>query len=228
MSKTKMQIKSFIKRVMLFASAREKKQIILGKLYPFVREYYDNGVRIVNIPGFFGRGDIFAYRSLVGRLAPDSTVIEVGTWKGKSLANVAIEEKKNICLIAIDIFLGSKNERWSTHKEASLSSNGIYFKFLRNMLRHKIGNFSVLRMESIQAASLFRNGIADLVFIDAGHSYDEVVEDILLWKPIVKEGGFLAGHDYRNENAIVQAVKDTLGSYKIETFPDSSIWAVRV
>ena len=44
----------------------------------------------------------------------------------------------------------------------------------------------------------------------------------------MKAGGLLGGHDYRDNNAIVRAVRDTLASYEIETFPESSIWAVRV
>lgn len=36
----------------------------------------------------------------------------------------------------------------------------------------------------------------DLVFIDADHRYDHVVEDILAWYPKVKSGGIICGHDY--------------------------------
>jgi hypothetical protein len=36
----------------------------------------------------------------------------------------------------------------------------------------------------------------DFVFIDADHSYPAVKADIAAWKPKVKVGGWLCGHDY--------------------------------
>jgi len=52
-----------------------------------------------------------------------------------------------------------------------------------------------LVMESATATTIFSDGIADLVFIDADHRYKSVKQDIELWWPKVKEGGILCGHD---------------------------------
>lgn len=38
----------------------------------------------------------------------------------------------------------------------------------------------------------------DFVFIDADHTYEGVISDIVAWYPKVKEGGALCGHDYHN------------------------------
>jgi hypothetical protein len=35
----------------------------------------------------------------------------------------------------------------------------------------------------------------DFVYLDAGHSTAEVYEDCTLWWPVVKEGGYIGGHD---------------------------------
>lgn len=51
----------------------------------------------------------------------------------------------------------------------------------------------------------------DLVFIDADHAYDAVVKDIALWWPKVAEGGYLSGHDYREDKdgfGVVEAVNE--------------------
>ena len=53
-----------------------------------------------------------------------------------------------------------------------------------------------LRMTSVEASKTFEDKSIDFVFIDAGHTYEEVVEDIKHWLPKVKAGGFIAGHDY--------------------------------
>ncbi len=39
----------------------------------------------------------------------------------------------------------------------------------------------------------------DFVYIDAGHKYDQVIDDMRAWWPIVSEFGIMAGHDFREE-----------------------------
>lgn len=38
----------------------------------------------------------------------------------------------------------------------------------------------------------------DLLYLDACHTYECVMEDLTRWFPKVKKGGYIAGHDYRN------------------------------
>lgn len=58
----------------------------------------------------------------------------------------------------------------------------------------------VLKMESAFASTILRDGVADVVFLDADHSYYGVAEDIEFWVDIVAEGGWLGGHDYGSGN----------------------------
>lgn len=57
---------------------------------------------------------------------------------------------------------------------------------------------SVLNMTSLDAARLLGDIIADVVFIDADHSYEGCSQDIRAWWPKVNIGGWIGGHDYRN------------------------------
>lgn len=45
-------------------------------------------------------------------------------------------------------------------------------------------------------ASMKHSGKLDLVFVDAQHDYDEIVVDINFWRPKLRSGGIMAGHDY--------------------------------
>ena len=54
----------------------------------------------------------------------------------------------------------------------------------------------IVRSTSAEAATQFADGELDFVYIDAQHHYEAVKEDIALWRPKVKPGGILAGHDY--------------------------------
>ncbi len=57
-------------------------------------------------------------------------------------------------------------------------------------------NVEVWRLTSKEAAGRVRDGSAAWVFIDANHMYEACLEDIGLWWPKIKAGGFLCGHDY--------------------------------
>lgn len=54
---------------------------------------------------------------------------------------------------------------------------------------------NIVREDTSCAASLFKDGRFDLVFIDAEHTEGAVRSDIRLWLPKVTAGGWLGGHD---------------------------------
>jgi len=63
---------------------------------------------------------------------------------------------------------------------------------------------------------------ADVVFIDALHDYASVVEDISVWWPRVREGGFLVLHDFNhNWPGVMRAVADSFGLMNVGVCPDS-------
>ena len=49
---------------------------------------------------------------------------------------------------------------------------------------------------SVDAAARYRDGHFHLVFIDADHTKQAVLDDIAAWYPKVCAGGILSGHDY--------------------------------
>jgi hypothetical protein len=54
-----------------------------------------------------------------------------------------------------------------------------------------------VRMFSLDAAKKFKDGSLDFVYIDANHSLPHVLDDICAWAPKVRQGGIVAGHDFR-------------------------------
>lgn len=75
----------------------------------------------------------------------------------------------------------------------------------------------IVRAESIMAASIFPFNYFDLVYIDADHRFEEVLKDITAWRPLVKEGGFIAGHDYGSarHTGVKQAVDSIFSEVSI-------------
>lgn len=49
---------------------------------------------------------------------------------------------------------------------------------------------------SVHASSSFENEYFDFIYIDAGHSYCDVYNDLSCWHPKLKTGGLMCGDDY--------------------------------
>jgi predicted O-methyltransferase YrrM len=108
--------------------------------------------------------------------------IEVGTWLGRSSTVLS----KSGRLVCVDKFNG-KLDGHKLHKE-TLSI------VKRNLKEFK--NIQFLKGDSGKLANNFPNDCADLILIDAGHSYEEAKSDIEKYFEKVKIGGKMLVHDY--------------------------------
>jgi predicted O-methyltransferase YrrM len=156
-----------------------------------------------DIEGWFNHQAAYDY--LLANMPEAGTFVELGAWLGKSSAYLCDKATyQNITII--DTWKGSPNELTTTHKLAT--EVDIYDLFLQNMGDRK---YNVIKGESKVAAKMFLKESLDVVFIDLTHTYDAVKEDIKLWLPKVKKGGFIAGDDYHeNWKGVIQAVDELL------------------
>lgn len=60
----------------------------------------------------------------------------------------------------------------------------------------KYAGVEIIRDWSLNAVKGFGPGLFDFVFIDANHSFDYVMQDIIEWSKVVRRGGIVSGHDY--------------------------------
>lgn len=81
----------------------------------------------------------------------------------------------------------------------------------------------VLRGLTTDMAELVPDGSLGLLYLDAGHSYNDVMNDLKAWVPKVGTGGVIAGHDYLNRAyGVFDAVRDfTSGKFKVYTIPEN-------
>lgn len=139
-----------------------------------------------------------------------SSVVEIGCWKGRS--TFALLSGCRGPITAVDHWLGSEHERNSQHLEAV--TGDVYSQFVRNVGHFK--NLRIVRKASSQAASEVE--AADMVFIDAGHTFAEVRDDIRAWRD--KARRLICGHD-GNYSEVQRAVREELGDFE---FGAGSIW----
>jgi hypothetical protein len=89
-------------------------------------------------------------------------------------------------------------------------------RFVLERFRHEIaaGIVVVHRARSPAAADGFPDGHFDWVYIDADHTYEAVRDDLAAWRPKVKPGGLVMGHDYcqpKGRNyGVIRAVADSV------------------
>jgi predicted O-methyltransferase YrrM len=100
-------------------------------------------------------------------------------------------------------------------------------KFLKEISN---GRCSVHHSASADFATFVPDHSMDVVYIDAGHDYESVKEDISLYLNKAKSGGFICGHDYNSNSwpGVVKAVDElssSLGKDMI-IFKDTS-WLFR-
>lgn len=142
----------------------------------------------------------FDYQGLYQAVAcaPFKCYVEIGSWKGHSISYLAQQLlllKKDFELYAIDLWEDSKMP------DVQVPELPYIFEiFQENLQRVRVEKFvKSIHSDSVKASFLFQDGAVDFVFIDADHSYESVTQDIIHWKPKVKSGGILAGHDYYDE-----------------------------
>ena len=163
------------------------KRIILEKLQPEFNE----------VPGYFSYNDLYDY--IADNVAPNSTLVEVGTWLGKS-ANYLLDKlkelKKEVNFVTIDTFKGTDDEE--LHQNIVGAFNGdIFYEFIDNtVLSNNYDSFDIIKDTSHNAANQFSNNSIDYIMLDAGHSYEDVTNDIKIWYNKIKPGGIISGDDY--------------------------------
>jgi predicted O-methyltransferase YrrM len=156
-----------------------------------------------DIDGWFNHQAAYDY--LIHNMPQDGKFVELGAWLGKSsayLCDTATYQEITI----IDTWKGSPNELTTTHKLAT--EQNIYNLFVENMGSRK---YKAIKATSKVASKKFANESLDVVFIDLTHTYEAVKEDIKLWLPKVKKGGYIAGDDYHEHwKGVIQAVDELL------------------
>ena len=98
-------------------------------------------------------------------------------------------------------------------------------RFMRVLAKHS-GRVHLIEKDSVEAAAEVADGCLDLVFIDADHSYEGCKADIIAWRPKLKPGGWLMGHDYCPQSfpGVVQAVDELVPGAKIDV---DFVWMMR-
>jgi len=128
-------------------------------------------------------------------------MVEVGIFYGR-LSVALLRARRDITLTMVDNWLGQEDqparylETGDYHAHLTARQQGAIKKTAIQRTAFAGHRRTVLHMDSALAASSFAPASVDMVFLDGDHSYEGVRRDCLAWRPIIRPGGWLGGHDY--------------------------------
>lgn len=148
--------------------------------------------KVKNIEGLLVPGQEKLFMVIASKLPKNATVVEIGSFKGKSTACVGIVSPRSTKIYAIDTFEGNNKD----------FSEGVQFvggsfldEFKQNM--KMIGIWNKIKLQKGYSSEIAKNWNKpiDFLFIDGSHLYEDVKNDFEMFYPWVKEGGVVAIHD---------------------------------
>lgn len=189
---------------------------------PFNERYIDDTkfyfpIECSKIQGWMSFPEQMFLYSLGGR--GYKKIAECGAWKGRG-TNAIAKGAKDSQIWCIDTWQGSSDVHDSTNWMAK--QEDVYSQFLENT--KQFTNITPVRKDSVSASKDFEDEFFDCIFIDMGHTYDDVMQDLIHWYPKLKKGGAMTGHDYMADTwqKVIEAVDDFFGCKPAEIH--DTIW----
>jgi len=122
------------------------------------------------------------------------TAAEIGVDDGRT-SEVLLETVPGLRLLLVDPYEFAKQGFFDSNPHFRPNSPGMADALWQKMRPFR-NRSVIINQQSADAATLIALDSLDLVFIDGDHDYEAIREDIILWRPRLRVGGVLAGHDY--------------------------------
>lgn len=151
--------------------------------------------KINSIDGYLSPGQEFFLTKKAYDLKNESTIVEIGSFKGKSTACLALGcVGSNKKVFAIDTFKGNTTDFYN-FKSGKLYTKGFLSVFKRNL--DSLGLLKYVCIKKGLSSDVGRKwvGSIDLLFIDGSHVYRDVLRDFSIFFPFLKKGGLIMFHD---------------------------------
>ena len=179
-----------------------------------------------NLPG--SSWDILPYYQRAARLVPQGArCVEIGVAWGRSSIFLASE------LLA----LGNRTARIysiDTWEPDFFNGAAVISEWGKHASKEEMRLIHPIRIDSFHAARLFDVASLDFVFVDGDHGYEGCAADIAVFRPLVKQGGIIAGHDYGDferrtfgpdrpvYDGVIRAVHEAFGEGRFNVY--DSVW----
>jgi len=153
------------------------------------------------------------WKEILKRIGKHAIGAEIGVWNGEN-AGQLLDGNDTLWLACIDQWKANDSE-YIKSKDGKSKLSQKEFDKARETAYHRLKEYKgrcwIIPLPSAEAIDLFEGKMFDFVFIDANHSYESVKQDIATWKPVIRQGGWIGGHDYQVYHGVKKAVDETFG-----------------
>ena len=177
-----------------------------------------------DISGFMSHKNTVMLDLVIDQFPAGGTWVELGSWTGRSAAYCVVElinRDKLGEFYCVDTWKG----------EAAIAYDTAIVQDLRKIFRQNVKpilkQITMLSMISWNAAKKFEDYSVDFCYVDAGHSYEAVTNDLTAWWPKLRPGSWFGGDDYtKGYPGVQQAVWDFFGPKDIRVRRAGRCWLV--
>ena len=176
------------------------------------------------IDGFMSHKNTIMLDIVLDQFPKSGTWVELGSWTGRSAAYCMVElinRNKLGKFYCVDSWEG----------EVAIAYDQIVVKDMREIfcknVKPVIDSITMLTMMSWNAAKNFQDESVDFCYVDAGHSYEAVTQDLNAWWPKMRPGAMFGGDDYtKGHPGVQQAVRDFFIPKNITIRKSGRCWLV--
>lgn len=149
------------------------------------------------------------------------TVIELGSWAGKSALYFGKKVGPGGKVYCIDTWLGTATSK--LHREDN-RRHYLFQLFLSNVKHAGLEEVVVPYRMTTDEAARSLNLTADLIYVDGDHSAEQVFRDIVNWLPHLNEGGIICGDDWEYFPTVREGVRKAAEMYGYTIEATGNFW----
>lgn len=138
-------------------------------------------------------------------LAPGASIVEIGSFRGRSTTVLAASAPPGTTVVAIDPHAGNDRgpQEIRGFEEAAATDNEVFEANLaRAGVRDRVQHLRAFSDDALEQVS----GPIDLLFIDGAHRFGPARRDIRDWGALVPPGGTMAIHDSFSSIGVTLAI----------------------
>jgi predicted O-methyltransferase YrrM len=141
-----------------------------------------------NVEGWFLRDEAITLESYAKLVSPPATIVEIGSYRGRSTIVLAQACPGDVMVYAIDPHIMNDGDPFPF-------GNDDRRVFSENILAAQVADkVCPVNLESHAVAQIWNKPVG-LLFVDGQHSYEGVRRDLDGWVPRVVDDGIIAAHD---------------------------------
>ncbi len=161
-----------------------------------------------------------------------ATIVEIGSFRGRSTALLALGGGANAIVHAIDPHLDFEQDSDDRPEKITHYGEDDRRAFEANMKRFGVASrIRKVQMLSNDARPMYDGGPIDVLWVDGDHHYEAVRDDLANWGPLVRRNGVVACHDYTHwadvRKAWAEVITAQPGTWGVVGDCQSIVWATK-